>query len=68
MRRANAALYHLDEDTELVDEDGKPCDATCIRGQTQQVIKHAAKAILESYTKLGLSKCHGATPPPHISS
>lgn len=53
---AREALRSLGNDTKLVDEDGKPCNVTCIVEKTKQVVGHAGKTTRKSLLKLGLRK------------
>lgn len=60
---AREALRSLGNDTKLVDEDGKPCNVTCIVDKTKKVVGHAGKTTRKSLLKLGLRKLHAQARP-----
>lgn len=64
LHAAREALQSLGKDTGLVDEDGNPCNATCIVDKTKVVVGHAGATTRKSLLKLGLRKfMHHARPP-----
>ena len=55
---ARSVLGSLGNDTTLVDEDGLPCDVTCIVDKTKGLVKHAGNTARKSLLKLGLRMFH----------
>lgn len=62
LHAAHSALKSLGDKAELIDEDGKPCNVTCVVDKARGVFKDAGTTTHKSILKLGLRKC----PRPHI--
>lgn len=61
LRSARSVLSSLGNETELVDEDGNPCNLTCIVDKTKGLVKNTGKTARKSLLKLGLRKSHHYT-------
>lgn len=55
---ARRLLSSLGNDTTLVDEDGQPCNVTCVVDKTKGLVKNAGQTARKSLLKLGLRKFH----------
>ncbi|KAK2614213.1 hypothetical protein N8I77_001059 [Diaporthe amygdali] len=54
LRSAQAILRTLGKNVTLVDEDGRPCNSSCILDKTKGIVKDTGEAAKKSLLKLGL--------------
>lgn len=60
---ARSLLSSLGHNTTLVDENGQPCNVTCVVDKTKGLVKNAGNTARKSLLKLGLRKFHTTTMP-----
>lgn len=58
LHNARSLLSSLGHNTTLVDEDGQPCNVTCVVDKTKGLVKNAGNTARKSLLKLGLRKFH----------